>query len=73
MSQEKPLKGIGEEIAEYLDACPNTVRNILNRYKVPTFKIGRYTCCYASTLKKCMEGTYRYNDDPSTDHSLTPE
>ena len=71
MTQEQPLKGISKDIAKHLDVCPKVAAQILTEHKVPTFKLGRFTCCYASTLKKCLEGAYRYNDDPSTDPPVT--
>ena len=55
MTEEKPLKGISKDIAAHLDVCPKLAAQILERYNVPTFKIGRYRCCYASTLKKCLD------------------
>jgi len=69
---EKPLKGISDDIAAHLGVCPRLAARILKEYNVPTFKMGRYICCYASTFKKCQEGSYRYSDDPLTDHPVTP-
>ena len=71
MTQEKPLKGISDDIAEYLGVSGKTARRILRQYHVPTFKVGRYTSCYASTLKKMLEGTPETHDDPSTDPPVT--
>ena len=55
MSEEKPLKGVSKDIAEHLGVCPKLAAQVLEEYKVPTFRIGRYRCCYASTLKRCLE------------------
>ena len=71
MTLEKPLKGVSKDIAKHLDVCPKVAAHILAKHKVPTFKLGRFTCCYASTLKKSLEGVFRYSDDPSTDPPLT--
>ena len=55
MSEEKPLKGISKDIAEHLGVCPKVAAQVLKQYKVPTFKLGRYRCCYASTLNRCLD------------------
>jgi hypothetical protein len=73
MTQEKPLKGISDDIATYLGMSPKAVAKVLKDYKVPTFQLGRFTCCYASTLKKCLEGVYWHSDDPSTDPPLATQ
>jgi len=66
MTQEKPLKGLADDIAAHLGTNAKAAKRHLEKHKVPTFKIGRYVCCYASTLKKCEEGTYWHSNDPST-------
>lgn len=71
MPTEQPLKGISKDIAAHLNVCPKLAAKILTEYNVPTFKMGRFICCYASTLKKCLEGGYRYNDDPLKHPPLT--
>ena len=62
---EQPLVSIGE-IAKHLKCSKSTARRELERKHVPTFRIGRHIAVYASTLKRCCEGTYCASEIPES-------